>query len=463
MDNKKDTEKGRQFWLNAKEELRTSIDNKSYNIWINRIRYDSFNKDELTLKVDSAFIYDSITNNYLDVICKAIDNQTNEKINTKLIIKKTTNKENPEEDEAEDPLPVSKQKVSRLNSKYSYCFNPNYTFDSFVYGENSVFAFNACKAISTNPGSSYNPCLLYGGVGLGKTHLLQAIGNQLIQNSKLKVLYVTSENFTNDFINSLHTQGTQEFKNKYRKLDILLIDDIQFLEQKEQTQTELFNTFNDMYDTGRQLVFTCDRPVSELKNITSRLKNRFERGLNIDIQPPKYETRVAILQKKCEKENFIINETILDYIAKNVQSNVRDLESCLTKLKAYCNLIGKDISLEIAKEQLKDSIKINVDKNTLTIDSIIRIVANYFNVSSFDIKGKSKKKSFAMARQIAMYLSRETTDFSTTEIGQEFGGRDHTTIMYAYQKIKSQLNINNSETKTIINKMMVEIQALNTR
>jgi len=337
-------------------------------------------------------------------------------------------------------------------------FNPSYTFESFVPGDNSSFAYSACMAIAKNPGSAYNPCLLYGGVGLGKTHLIQSIGNYIRKNTKLKVVYVTAENFTNEYIQSINENKSQQFKNKYRKVSVLLIDDIHFLQNKNETQNELFNTFNDLYDTGRQIVFTCDRPVEELKNISDRLRSRFERGLNIDLLPPDYETRVAILRKKCQEKNVEFSSEVIDYIASNISSNVRALESCLTKLIAYCQLLNKDISLDIAKEQLRHIISSNNDTSGISIDLIIKAVSNYFNVSPYDIKGKNKNQSIVLPRQIAMYLCRKLTDFSTTEIGYEFGGKNHTTVMYNVQKVEARLKSSEKEINNIIEKLETQIK-----
>ena len=236
------------------------------------------------------------------------------------------------------------------------------------------------------------------------------------------------------------------------------MDDIQFLQDKEGTQNELFNTFNDLYDTGRQIVFTCDRPVEELKNITDRLRTRFERGLNIDLLPPSYETRVAILRKKCQEKGVMFSTDVLDYIASNISSNVRALESCLTKLIAYSQLLNKDISLDIAKEQLKHIISSNNDTSGISIDLIIKVVSNYFNVSASEIKGKNKNQSVVLPRQIAMYLCRKLTDYSTTEIGNEFGGKEHTTVMYNVQKMEARLKSSEKEINSVIDKLETQIK-----
>ncbi len=314
-----------------------------------------------------------------------------------------------------------------------------YTFDNFVIGNNNSFAANAAMAIARNPGTGYNPCLIYGGVGLGKTHLIQSIGNQVYQEyDNLKIVYVTMESFTNDFIQSIREKKTQAFKSKYRYADVLLIDDIHFLQKKPETQEELFHTFNALYDSNKQMVFTCDRPVSEIRDLTDRLRSRFERGLNVDLQPPSYETRYAILNKKIERSNLDIPREVIELVCNNVTTNVRDLEAALTKLIAYADLVDKDITLEVAKHQLKDFFA-SPKQNNVTMDIIQRTVADYFNLSSQDMKGKKRTKVIAFPRQIAMYISREMTEYSTTEVGLEFGGRDHTTVMHACQRIENRM------------------------
>lgn len=314
----------------------------------------------------------------------------------------------------------------------------DYNFKTFVIGDNNSFAYNAACAVAKNPGKAYNPVLIYGSVGLGKTHLMQAIGNLSYNENNSNIIYLTAENFTNEFIQSINTNTTNKFKNKYRNADILLIDDIHFLQNKTETQEELFHTFNALYDSYKQMVFTCDRPVSELKNLSDRLRSRFERGLNVDLQPPKYETRRAILEKKLEILGKHIDSAVIDLIAENVVSNVRDLEASLTKLIAYTELVGKNVTLEIAQQQLKDTFSAPKQGN-ISIDAIQKIVADHYNLSFTDLKGKKRTKNVMLPRQIAMYIARELTEYSTTELGAEFGGRDHTTVMHSCQKIDDLL------------------------
>lgn len=338
-----------------------------------------------------------------------------------------------------------KNSYNRLKQNKSYNGQPlkeEYNFDTFVVGENNNFAAGAARAISENPGLNYNPCLIYGGVGLGKTHLLQSIGNSVFKkHPQKKIVYIPAETFINEFIYSIGTKTQSHFKNKYRNVDILLIDDIHDLQNKKETQEELFHTFNSLYNANKQMVFTCDRPASELKNFTDRLKNRFERGLNVDLQPPDYETRYAILNKKIEGLKIDISDNIIEFIAKNITTNVRDLEAAITKISAYAELIGKNITFEIAKNQLQTMLKQN-QSTIISINHIQKVVAEHFNINVSDLKGKKRTKIITVPRQIAMFIIRDLTDYSTTEIGLEFGGRDHTTVMHSCQKIETLIKTN---------------------
>ena len=453
-----------EFWQETASRIKDTLPEQEYNTWFNRIAYLKSEDKKVILAGASQFILDTVIARYRDLIVNTLCELTGEDINVEFTVVSRTEIEqiikpqrNPKEKE-EDPEPVqiqAKSKISNektLRMKEESNLNPSYDFSTFVIGDNSAFAYNASLAIAKNPGVSYNPCLIYGGVGLGKTHLLNSIGNYIINNTpELKVMYVTAEMFTNEFIESIGSQRTQHFKNKFRKVDVLLIDDIHFLQGKDSTQEELFHTFNNLYESKKQMVFTCDRPISELKNITDRLSSRFERGLNVDLQPPNYETRMAILKKKLGERGSSMSEEILNYIATNVCTNVRDLESSLTKLIAYSELLSQEISFEKAKELLGilPSLAANANQ-TLSIDTIIKVVGEYFNVSSFEIKGKKKNKSLIQPRQIAMFLARDITEYSTTEIGTEFGGRDHTTVMHAYDRIESLMKGDESFSNTIL-------------
>ncbi len=327
--------------------------------------------------------------------------------------------------------------------------NENFTFETFVPGENSIYAYNASISAAKNPGKAYNPILIYGGVGLGKTHLMQALGNFIYSNNeKSKIAYTSAENFTNEFTASLKNQTIDNFKKKYRSLDVLLLDDIQFLEGKEGTQEELFHTFNSIYDKNGQIVFTSDRPIKELKGFTERISSRFSRGLNVDLQPPNYENRLAIIQKKLELLHKSIPQDVIEYIAKNCQTNVRDIESCITKSIGFAELVGKPLTVEIAQNQLRDTIN-DPYSGTITIENIQKVVAEHYNVSVSDLKSKKKDRKFVIPRQISIFICCSLTEYSTTEIGNEFGGRDHTTIMHARDKVESLLKTDSSMNSTV--------------
>ena len=343
---------------------------------------------------------------------------------------------------------VTSEPVKKETKKHPQ-LRDDYIFENFIPGENSEYAYNASLAAAKNPGKAYNPILIYGGVGLGKTHLMESIGNYIYsENSKLKICYISAESMMNEFYNAIQKKETEEFKKKYRTLDVLLLDDIHFLQDKKGLQEELFYTFNALYDRNCQMVFTCDRPINELKSIEERLRTRFSRGLNIDLQPPNYETRRAILQNKLSLKGKFIPDDVIDYIAKNVQTNVRDLESCLTTMLAYSELVGKELTVQIAQEQLRDTFSSPLS-GTITVDVIQKVVADHYAVSISDIKGKKKDKKIVLPRQIAMYIARQLTECSTTDLGNEFGGRDHTTVMHSVDKVEQQMKINSSLDSTV--------------
>ena len=353
--------------------------------------------------------------------------------------------------DAAPPTPASSNAAMPAARGQHPLLKPEYTFDNFVIGDNNDFAANASMAVASNPGKSYNPLLLYGGVGLGKTHLMEAIGNHAWEKTGCRIIYITAEDFLNDFVEMVGRQkeARQEFKNKYRKTDILLIDDIHFFQGKEACQEEVFHIFNSLYKEGKQIVFTCDRHVTELSKLHERLRSRCEMGLNIDLQPPGFETRCAILKKKAEAKGASVSDAVIKLIAENVSTNVRDLEGCLNKVIAYAEFKRIPVTKEIAASLLKDSFSLQPAAGSISIDSVLKAVASYFNVSYSDIKGKKRSQSVTLPRHVAMYLCRELTEFSTTEIGLEFGGRDHTTVMHACQKIEDKLKAEPSLDDTI--------------
>ncbi|MBE3576436.1 MAG: chromosomal replication initiator protein DnaA [Limnochordales bacterium] len=315
--------------------------------------------------------------------------------------------------------------------------NPKYTFDTFVVGANNRFAHAACLAVAESPAESYNPLFLYGGVGLGKTHLMQAICHYVLERSpNARVMYVTSEKFTNELINGIQKKAMDQFRARYRTLDILLIDDIQFVAGKDSTQEEFFHTFNALYEANKQIVISSDRPPKEIPTLEERLRSRFEWGLMADIAPPDFETRIAILQRKAALDNLEVSPEVITYLAEQIQSNIRELEGALNRVVAYASLAGRELTVDLAREALKPMLSSNPMR--VTVAAIQKVVAEYFGVPLDELRGKRRSRSVAFPRQIAMYLARELTDASLPQIGEEFG-RDHTTVLHACEKVKAEL------------------------
>ncbi|OHE62133.1 MAG: chromosomal replication initiator protein DnaA [Treponema sp. GWB1_62_6] len=453
------------FWKEAMDQIRAELEEQEFAMWFN-LEYVSSTDTQILIAVPSSFYRDQVKQRYQSYIENKLHDLSGKELSIVMEIrsKKTGNDSSSQKADAREPLtsgsrkersaPSSAQEtpyVQKEKTPHSQ-LRKDYTFDNYVIGDNNSFASNAAIAISKNPGTAYNPFLIYGGVGLGKTHLMQSIGNYIYNNTDMKVIYITAENFTNEFIQSIREQKTPAFKSKYRFVDVLLIDDIHFLQKKQETQEELFHTFNALHDANKQMVFTCDRPASELKNLSDRLRSRFERGLNVDLQPPSYETRFAILKKKADARGTHIPDQVIELVSKNVTTNVRDLEAALTKLIAYAELVGKNITIEIAQQQLKD-VFASPKQSNMSIEVIQRVSAEYFSLSFNDLKGKKRTKNIAFPRQLAMYIAREITEYSTTEVGQEFGGRDHTTVMHACQKIEERIRSDptlDSTIKTLI-------------
>jgi chromosomal replication initiator protein len=330
--------------------------------------------------------------------------------------------------------------------------NPKYRFDNFIIGNSNRFAHAASLAVAEAPSTTYNPLFIYGGVGLGKTHLMHAIGHYILDNNpETYVLYVTSETFTNDLINSIKDGTNEEFRNTYRKADVLLVDDIQFIAGKVSTQEEFFHTFNALYEANKQIIVSSDNPPSEIPTLEDRLRSRFEWGLIADIQPPDYETRIAILRKKAEAENYNVPDEVLAYIAQHIQSNIRKLEGALIRIYAYASLTNKkEVTLELAQEALKHLLSKN---KKISVTDIKEVVANYYNISIEEIISKKKTKNIAYPRQIAMYIARKLTDLSLPKIGEEFGGRDHSTVLHACNKVEEDMD-NSQEIKKNIDDLI---------
>ncbi|OJF76574.1 MAG: chromosomal replication initiator protein DnaA [Treponema sp. CETP13] len=451
------------------ESFKSEKREQEFLMWF-KVQYEESTENSIIISLPSKFITDQFKRrNYYKLLISKIKEISGQDLFIEMIVKplsSTISTENKKNVYVSNSLqktvnenvyssPQNKQtKEYPIKKKQHPLLKEEYTFKSFVIGDNNSFAYNAAKAISKNPGKAYNPMLIYGGVGLGKTHLMEAIGNEIYETTDIpdsKIIYITAENFTNEFIRSIKgsdRNAAQSFKNKYRNADVLLIDDIHFLESKDGTQEELFHTFNALYDAKKQIIFTCDRPVSELKKLSDRLRSRFVRGLNVDLQPPNYETRHAILEKKLTSLGKQIPNDVIDLIAQNIATNVRDLEACLTKIIAYTDLVGKEVTLEIAQQQLRDTFSSPKQAN-ISVDNIQRVVADYFNISISDLKGKKRTRNVTLPRQLAMYISRELTEYSTTELGIEFGGRDHSTVMHSCQKIEELLRSDSTLESTL--------------
>ncbi len=442
------------FWKEALNQIQQDVSAQEFEMWFRNMVYHSSRENEIVVNVPSSFYRDQVAQRYLSRMetilyelsghrmALTFDVQPRAQSRTQPRAVADSSAEHGDPDKGGKAIPPaspSTRRPPRSRQAPHPNLNTDYIFERFVIGENNSFAANAALAISKNPGTAYNPCLIYGGVGLGKTHLLQAIGNEAYSgNAELKVSYVTAETFTNEFILSIGEKTSHRFKNKYRSVDILLIDDFHFPPGKRQTQEELFHTFNALHDANKQLIFTCDRPVSELRDLTDRLKSRFGMGLNVDLQPPEYETRIAILNKKIQEKGAHVPTEVVELVGRNVQTNVRDLERALTKLLAYAELVNQEINIDIAQRQLQDYFA-NPGQRNVSTERIQRVVAEYFNLSHGDMRGKKRTKAIAFPRQIAMYITREMTELSTTEIGANYGGRDHTTVMHACQRIEDRM------------------------
>lgn len=423
------------LWNNALANIEKKISKPSFDTWLKSTKAHSLQGDTLVVKAPNEFARDWLEERYSQLISGILYDITGEELGVKFIIP-----QNQSEEEVDLPLPPKKKKQEEEHQELPLTMlNPKYTFDTFVIGSGNRFAHAASLAVAEAPAKAYNPLFIYGGVGLGKTHLMHAIGHYVLDhNPSAKVVYLSSEKFTNEFINSIRDNKAGDFRDKYRNVDVLLIDDIQFLAGKEQTQEEFFHTFNTLHEESKQIIISSDRPPKEIPTLEDRLRSRFEWGLITDITPPDLETRIAILRKKAKAEGLDIPNEVMLYIANQIDSNIRELEGALIRVVAYSSLINKDINADLAAEALKDIIPSSKPK-VITIHEIQRVVGEHFNVKLEDFKAKKRTKSVAFPRQIAMYLSRELTDFSLPKIGEEFGGRDHTTVIHAHEKISKML------------------------
>jgi chromosomal replication initiator protein len=438
------------IWNSINTCLKEHLSEPGFQTFMSSASPKSFENDILTIEVSNAFSREWIKEK-CEPILKTHFLETD--LKNILFHYEISQKEQPEPQL--DLLTYYPSKPNAQNAVTN--FNEKYTFDNFVVGHNNRFAHAASEAVSKAPAKAYNPLFIYGSVGLGKTHLLHAIGLEIKRkNPKAKVDLVSSEKFTNELINAIKDKKMEAFRTKYRTLDVLLVDDIQFLAGKEQTQEEFFHTFNDLHSNNKQIVLTSDRPPKEIPTLEVRLRTRFEWGLIADIQPPELETRIAILRKKIELNHFSVTDDILHYIATQIPSNVREMEGALTRIVAYASLLNTEVTLSIASNVIRDMVGIKQEK-PLSINHIKRKVCDYFNITNSELCSKDRSKDIAFPRQIAMYLARELTNVSLPKIGENFGNRDHSTVMHACDKIKSMLQ-NDSDTKSIVTVLISNIR-----
>ena len=429
-------------WENILDAVRSSITEQTYATWFEPIRPVSITDFETTIEVPSKFYYEWIDSHYKNVILGAIKKETGNDVQLNFkIAGKNNGEQTNQKNQVKNILLSGKARDYDRGSKLS----GRYVFNTFVEGPNNQFARAAALSVAKSPGqTSFNPLLIYGGVGLGKTHLMQAIGNQVLSEQiNAKVKYTTSEKFTTDFVSAIKSNKTSEFSSRYRDCDVLLLDDAQFLQKKEQTQEQFFHTFNELYQRGKQIVLTTDRHPSELYGLKDRLVSRFQSGLTVDIQKPNLETRIAILQSKAEQDSLDIPDEITEFIARNIKDNIRVMEGALVKLLAYSSLFHMPITLDLARKVLKETLGRD-DIKVLNIEDIIRGVSGATNVSENKLISRGRTMEVAQARQIAMYLCRELVGTSLGDIGLHFGGRDHSTVIHACRNIENKMAIDST-------------------
>ena len=445
------------LWKKTLQLIKGEVASASFETFFKNTVPIETNSNELTLLAPTEFAEDILRTRYLNLIESCLSQLTSNKFEIKIISDSNEVEQNPLKT-SNNNHNINNNSNNNIIRNYPR-LNPKYTFDTFVIGNSNRFAHAACVAVAESPARAYNPLFLYGGVGLGKTHLMHAIGHSIMkEQNDAKVVYVSSEKFTNELINSIKSDKNEEFRDKYRNVDILLIDDIQFIAGKEGTQEEFFHTFNALHEANKQIIISSDRPPKEIPTLEDRLRSRFEMGLIADIQPPDFETRIAILKTKAQIENIDIPNEVMNYIATYIKSNIRELEGALTRVVAYSSLINKDISYDLAVEALKDIVTTS-ESQEISVNRIKEKVSTAFGIKMDDFNSKKRTRTIAYPRQIAMYLSRELTDLSLPKIGNEFGGRDHTTVIHAHDKISKDLELEkNSELKEKISKIIAELK-----
>ena len=435
-----------ELFRQAKELIKDELSSIAYDTWILPLKLISIDDDRITIKSNTDYNANFLGKRFGDLIINTFKYLTNKERSLTIIY----NDEKTNMEMKDDVIPTDSEN-EELESEIELSnkiLNPKYTFDTFVVGNNNRFAQAAALAVADKPSEAYNPLFLYGGVGLGKTHLMHAIGNRILKNYRnYKILYVTSEKFTNHMINAIKDNKMEVFRNQYRKIDVLLIDDIQFIAGKKQVQEEFFHTFNELYEEKKQIIISSDRPPKEIQLLEDRLKSRFEWGLLADISCPDYETRLAILRRKAQDEKILVDDSILASIATKIESNIRELEGVFNKMIARASLMHTQISIELAENTINEFKAEN--EKVLSSDYVKDIVAKYFSVDKNDLSSNKRSNEIAFPRQIAMYLCREVANMSYPKIGEDFGNRDHSTVMHACKKIENEIKEKNNTRRIV--------------
>ena len=431
------------IWKKSLLKIEEKVSKNIVELWFKPIRLLHVKDQSALIIIPNRFFKDWIEDNYPDIIAEAIGDIIDKQITVRY---KTEEKIDPVVKKTDLQLESRRQRLARRGIH----LNPRYTFNNYIIGPSNQFAQAASRAVAEAPGRTYNPLFIYGGVGLGKTHLISAIGNAVIDKKpEISVIFVSAEQFTNEVVSAIRHEKMGEFKDKYRNIDLLLLDDIHFIANKTQTQEEFFHTFNALYEKQKQIVISSDRPPKELGAVTDRLKSRFSMGLIADIQPPELETKMAIVLKKAEAEKIPVSEEIAYFLASKVKSNIRELEGCLIRLGAQSSLTGKPIDKEMARTILRDIIE--EEEKPLTVDHIQKVVCEHFAIKLSDMKAKKRTKEVALPRQIAMYLSKDLTNLSLNDIGKNFGGKDHATVIYACKQIEEKRSQDESFNRMVEN------------
>ncbi len=429
------------IWERAAVRIAERVGNSVYELWFKPMRLTQVKDQTAVIEIPNRFFREWIEDSYAGIVSEEMVKLLGHPVTIKY---RTAEREDAALRRLETRLETRKTKLANRG----IYLNPRYRFDTFVVGPSNQFAHAAAKRVGENPGAAYNPLFIYGGVGLGKTHLMNAIGNTIIDRiPEMSVCYVSAEGFTNEVVSAIRHEKMGEFKEKYRNVDVLLIDDIQFIANKTTTQEEFFHTFNSLYEKQHQIVISSDRPPNEISDVTDRLRSRFGMGLIADIQSPEVETKVAILYKKAALERMTVSEDVAYFIASRVKSNIRELEGCLIKLGAHASLTSTPINLEMAKTVLRDLI--TDEEKPITVDAVQRVVCEHFGIKLLDLKAKKRTREVANARQIAMYLSKRFTNLSLSEIGNAFGGKDHATVLYACRQVEERKGKDESLRKSI--------------